>query len=49
MRRADVYSDHYLLRTRIRLKLVQAEVMKKVRLGLLYVSSKGKRAGGDKT
>ena len=33
MRGADVYSDHYLLRTRIRLKLDQTEGMKKARVG----------------
>ena len=33
MREADVYSDHYLLRTRIRLKLAWVEGMKKARVG----------------
>ena len=33
MRGADVYSDHYLLRTRIRLKLARAEGMTKARVG----------------
>ena len=33
MRGTDVYSDHYLLRKRIRLKLAQAEGMKKARVG----------------
>ena len=33
MRGADVYSDHYLLRTRIRLKLARVEGMKKARVG----------------
>ena len=34
MRGADVCSDHYLLRTTIRLKLARAEGMKKARVGL---------------
>ena len=33
MRRADVYTDHYLLRTNIRLKSARAEGMKKARVG----------------
>ena len=33
MRGADVYSDHSLLRTRIRLKLAGSEGMKKSRVG----------------
>ena len=33
MRGADVYSDHHLLRTRIWLKVAQAEGMKKARVG----------------
>ena len=33
MREADVCSDHYLLRTRIRLKLARAEGMKEARVG----------------
>ena len=33
MRGADVCSDHYLLRTRIRLKLAWVEGMKKARVG----------------
>jgi len=32
MRGADVYSDHYLLRTRIRLKLAQVERGKTARV-----------------
>ena len=33
MRGADVYSDHYLLRSRIRLKLARAEGIKKASVG----------------
>ena len=32
MRRADVYSDHYLVRTRIRIKLAKAHGKKKARV-----------------
>ena len=32
MRRADVYSDHYLVRTRIRMKLAKAHGKKKARV-----------------
>ena len=49
MRGADVYSDHYLLRTRIRLKLARVEGMKKARVGLMCVSCKVKRSGGNTT
>ena len=51
MRGADVYSDHYLLRTRIRLKLARAEGMKKLLQGscLMCVSCTAMRSGGNTT
>ena len=49
MREADVYSDHYLLRTRIRLKLARAEGMKKARVGFDVRKLQVKRSGGNTT
>ena len=43
MRGADVYSDHYLSRTKIRLKLAWAKGMK----NLMSVSCKVKRSGRE--
>lgn len=45
MRGADIYSDHCLVRTRIRLKLARADGKKKVKER--FVSCRVKRLGGN--